>query len=174
MSFVRPELRAALWRWREALAAGAVAALGLWLFLRGLRFGDWLLEGLGAVLGLGALAALWAAVQRARFRSGGEGPGVVRVTERRIAYMGPFDGGAVSVQSLSRLEIAAASDGARHWLLHHPDGPPLAIPLDAAGAEALFDAFAALPGLDPARLAGAVARGGGGAVWTRPARISRA
>ena len=54
-----------------------------------------------------------------------------------------------------------------------PGGTPLAVPIDAEGADALFDAFAALPGLSPARLIEAVERTAGGreTIWSRPRRL---
>ncbi len=172
MSFIRPEVVAQLLRWREALAAVGVTILGLWALGRGLGRGDWLLQGVGGVLILGGAVVAWAAIQRARFRGGGQGPGLVRVTERQITYMGPIHGGAVALSRLEELALVPAGGGDRHWMLHHEDGPPLAIPLSADGAEALFDAFAALPGLDTARLVAAVERGDAGkqVIWTRRAR----
>jgi len=155
MSFVRPEVVAQILRWREALAAGGVTILGLWALGRGLGRGDWLMQGIGGVLVLGGAVVAWAAIQRARFRGGGQGPGLVRVTERQITYMGPIHGGAVALSRIEELALVPAGDGDLHWMLYHEDGPPLAIPLSADGAEALFDAFAALPGLDTARLVAA-------------------
>lgn len=165
MSLIRPELTARLWHWREALAAAAIALLGVWTVGRA---EGWLMQAVGALILAGALAALYAAVQRARFRSGGQGPGIVRVTERRIAYLGPRQGGAVSLNAIAEIALAPDPDG-HHWELSHPEGPPLFIPVDAVGADALFDAFAALPGLDPARLAGVAERPANGRVivWSR-------
>ena len=157
MILIRPELQARFWHWREALAAAAVAVLGGWLLWRGLRWQDWMLQGLGGLVLAGALAALYAAVQRARFRVPDGAPGIVRVTERRIVYMGPYDGGAVSLQSIVEVALVPGPGG-RHWALCRAGEPALMIPLGALGAEALFDAFAALPGLDPARLARSVER----------------
>jgi hypothetical protein len=77
MSFVRPEARAALWRLREVLAAGALGALGLyWLTSRGL------VAGLGAVCLLAAVALAVVGVQRARFRIG-SGPASSRSMKGR-------------------------------------------------------------------------------------------
>jgi hypothetical protein len=70
--------------------------------------------------------------------------------------------------------------GRRLWRLKQSDGQTLLIPVDAAGADRLFDAFASLPGMDSAALVAAldsVAAKGGRAlsvasetrlVWTRP------
>lgn len=149
MSLIRPELSATLRHWGEALGAAAVVLLGAWGLWRGQ---GWMVQGFGALLLGGGCAALYAAVQRARFRNPGDGPGVVRVTERRIAYLGPFHGGAVSLPTVA--EIALVPDPGGHcWVIAHAEGAPLVIPTDAAGAEALFDAFTSLPGLDPALLA---------------------
>ncbi|MEX0369589.1 MAG: hypothetical protein AB3N09_03100, partial [Tateyamaria sp.] len=54
-------------------------------------------------------------------------------------------------RELQRLTL----DGAQrppHWRLDQPHQPPLMIPVDADGADALFDAFAALPGLKTERM----------------------
>ena len=39
-----------------------------------------------------------------------------------------------------------------HWKLEQPGQQPVMIPVNAAGADALFDAFAALPGLRTERM----------------------
>ncbi|WP_163848952.1 hypothetical protein [Pseudooceanicola aestuarii] len=142
MSFVRPEARAALMKWREALAGGVVALLGLYWTLG--SFG--LLRWIGAVLLLVAGALIVAGVQRARFRTDGGGPGVVRVDEGQIAYFGPLDGGVVALSEVSRLAVdpSAYPPG---WSLSQAGQPDLFIPFNAEGSEALFDVFAALPGL---------------------------
>ena len=48
MNFIRPEVRAFLWRWREGLAGGCVAARGLY----------WILASYGLLSGLGWLVLL--------------------------------------------------------------------------------------------------------------------
>lgn len=147
MSFVRPEARAALARWREALWGGAVVVLGLWW-----GFGA---SGVLSWIGFAALAAGVAltatGVQRARFRGDAGGPGVVQVTEGQIAYFGPRTGGAVAMTELSELALATSA-GNRGWILRQPNQPDLEIPLDAEGADRLFDAFASLPGIRTERM----------------------
>ena len=146
MSVIRPEARAAMWRVRELLAAGAVGALGLyWLTSRGLVFG------LGVACVAVALALAVVGVQRARFRLGAGGPGVVRVDEGQIAYFGPLTGGVLALDDLQRLTLDPTGQPA-HWVLDHLQGPPLHIPVTAEGAETLFDAFAALPGIQTRRM----------------------
>ena len=163
MSFVRPEAARALRRWREAIVAGCVAALGIyWAFGSGIL--SWIGYALaGAGLGLGA-----AAVQRARFRTGGDGPGVVQVNERRLTHFGPLSGGMADLEEVTALRLDATARPP-HWMLDTPGQPALAIPVNAEGAEALFDAFAALPGLDTGRLVQALQhpRDHAGVIWQR-------
>ncbi|OIQ30150.1 MAG: hypothetical protein BM562_09940 [Alphaproteobacteria bacterium MedPE-SWcel] len=147
MSFIRPEASAAIWRWREMLAALVLLAIGL----------RWALMSVGIMQMTGwaciALAVVLAIVggQRMRFRLGSGGPGVVQVTEGQISYFGPLTGGAVA---RSEIEILRLDHTARpsHWVLEQPGQPPLAIPVTATGAEALFDVFASLPGLKTERM----------------------
>ena len=148
--FLRPEAAAVLTRWREVLAACAVLALGLWIAARP----GPIVQGFGYVVaGLAALALI-PAIRRARFATGGDGPGVVQVVEGRILYMGPHSGGAVSLADMTELALYRDVDGRDRWLLSEP-GRILEIPVDAAGAEALFDAFTALPGLRAEQLVSA-------------------
>lgn len=141
VGFIRPEAAAALRRWREALAGVATAALGLWwATLGGLLFI------LGAGLIVAGIALTWVGVQRGRFRTPDGGPGTVQVIEGQISYFGPLTGGMVALDALERL-IFDPSLHPAHWKLSPANADPLHIPMNAAGAEALFDAFAALPGL---------------------------
>lgn len=163
MSFVRPEARAALWRLREVLVAGALAALGIyWLTSRGL------VAGLGAVCLLAALALAVVGVQRARFRVGSGGPGIVTVDEGQIAYFGPLTGGVVALDDVLRLGLDTRGLPA-HWVIDRAGGNSLHIPVTAEGAETLFDAFAALPGLRTERMIGELRRPGGrrAVIWQR-------
>ena len=142
MSFIRPEARAALRRWREVLIGLAVVLVGLsWVVgprgLLGLL--GWGLIALGVVLAV-------IGVQRARFRKEGGGPGMVQVDEGQITYFGPLTGGAVAARDLERLTLDPTARPA-HWVLTQPGQPPLHIPVNAEGSEALFDVFSALPGL---------------------------
>ncbi|MEX3017792.1 hypothetical protein [Gymnodinialimonas hymeniacidonis] len=151
-SFFRPEAMAALTRWREVLMAAAIMAIGLWIALRP---GGVIVTGFGYVLiALGA-AFMVPAFRRARFITGGEGPGAVQVDERRILYMGPVTGGAMALDDLTVLSVRRDRNDEVSWVLADAT-QLLVIPVDAAGADALFDAFAALPGLNVERLIRAV------------------
>ena len=52
---------------------------------------------------------------------------------------------------LTLLSLRRDHEGAAAWILTEP-GQMLVIPIDAAGADALFDAFTTLPGLGAQRL----------------------
>ena len=141
--FIRPQARAALWNWREVIVAIGIFAFGLWwlaAFYPPVRWVGWAFVVLGALLALAGL-------QRARFRQSGQGPGVVNIRERRLAYMGPLTGGVIDVDDLTRLELEPKALPAPHWILSGIGGQSLAIPINADGAEALFDVFATLPGI---------------------------
>lgn len=148
---IRPELRTAAWRWREVIYAGMTAALGLWL----VRLGGLILipAGLALIaLGLGWAVSAW---RRVKFAQGHEGPGLIEVDEGQIAYMGPGAGGYVALPDLVELRLMTLQ-GRRLWRLRQSDGQALLIPVDATGAERLFDAFAALPGIDMAAVVSAL------------------
>lgn len=152
---VRPAALRALRRWREVAAGAALAALALWLALSTFGLLRWVAAA-GALLGLGLA---FTGLQRLRFGAAGGGRGVVRVDERRLTYWGPLTGGVIDMDDLQALDL---DPGARpaHWRLRAP-GAALDIPVDAEGAGALFDLFAALPGLRTEAMLAALARRGG-------------
>lgn len=154
---IREGARAALWRWREVIAAGLVVAFGLWVA----SFGGWVLipfGGLIAAFGAGLGVQAW---RRLRFAQGADAPGVVEVDEGQISYMGPQLGGFVSVPELVELRLVTLR-GRRLWRLRQADGQVLLVPVDAAGAEGLFDVFATLPGMDMAAVLAALSPEGEG------------
>lgn len=155
---IRREVRLALWQWREVLLALAFVGAGLWIAAQG----GWVLIPIGlglAVLALGMAMQGW---RRMRFAQGADAPGIVEVDEAQISYMGPQLGGFVSVAELAEVRLVAMR-GRRLWRLRQADGQALLVPVDAAGAEALFDVFAALPGMDMAALLAALEPQGSGA-----------
>ncbi|MEP6017401.1 MAG: hypothetical protein ABJ251_02830 [Paracoccaceae bacterium] len=147
MSFIRPEASAVLTRWREVLVGLAVLLLGLWW----LFFVGGLLGYLGPFVALAGSALIWIGVQRGRFRRAGDGQGSVQIDEGQIMYFGPHAGGAAALRELERLTLNGAAKPP-HWRLEQKGQPALLIPLNAVGADLLFDAFASLPGLKTARM----------------------
>jgi hypothetical protein len=151
--FLRPAARAALWRWREVLSGLAVAGLGLWWAITAYAIMRWL----GFALVAGGLALVWTGWQRLRFARGGGGAGVVQIDERRLAYFGPLTGGVIDLDDLSRL-VLDPTGHPTHWLLTAKGGNSLSIPVNAEGADQLFDLFAALPGIRTERMLDLLAR----------------
>ncbi|MCB1356779.1 MAG: hypothetical protein KDK53_09875 [Maritimibacter sp.] len=143
MGFFRAEATEAVQRWRGAMVAGAVLALGLWWGLTSLGLVRWT----GWALAAGGAAMLWASVQRARFHGGSGGLGVVEVDERQIVYLAPVGGGFLSLDGLSEVAILPDRAGLPIWRFTG-NGERLSVPASAAGTEALFDAITALPGAD--------------------------
>lgn len=141
MNFIRPEAQAAIMRWREALLGGLVLLLGLYW-----ASGFGILKWVGFAVLIAGSALVVSGVQRARFRAGSGGAGVVQVDERQITYFGPLDGGAAAIDDLIGVSLDASSEPPV-WVLRQPAQPELHIPINATGADALFDAFAALPSI---------------------------
>ncbi len=146
-AFLRPAARAAVWRWREVIFAGLILALGLWWGFQSYGFVRWV----AGLLGLVGLLTGLIALQRLRFAMGGGGPGVVQVDERQLAYFGPLSGGVIDLPDLVRVDLDPTGKPA-HWVLTDLAGQVVHIPVNAAGAEALFDVFAALPGIRTGRM----------------------
>lgn len=151
MPLIRPEVTALALRAREVILAAALLGFGLWLIGQG----GYLLMPLGC--GIGALGLAWAilAYRRMRFAQDIAAPGVVEVDEAQVGYLGPQGGGYVSIADLQEIRLLSLR-GRRVWRLKQLDGQALLIPVDAEGADRLFDAFASLPEIDTAALVAAL------------------
>lgn len=144
---IRPEIATALVRYREALGAGLVVVVGLWLVV----LGGYVLVPLGVIVAAIGAALTLTALRRARFVQTVAAPGVVDLDERQISYLAPELGGFISLDELVEIRLLSMR-GHRMWRLKQADGQALLIPIDATGAEMLFDVFASLPGMDTAAL----------------------
>ena len=154
--FLRPEARAALNRWREAVIGLCIMAVSL-QFAWGASGGR---RGLAFAVALVGLAILVEGIRRARLPRDGGGAGVVEIDERQITYFGPDGGGAVSVEGLRRIEARPTGKGRFLWVFHGETGTSLAVPSNAEGALRIFDALSVLRGLDiDAVIAASQARG---------------
>jgi len=151
MIWLRPEVSAALHKGQEVIAAGAVVLVGVWL----VWLGGYLLVPVGLlVMGLGTILAHMA-WRRMRFVQAISAPGLVELDEGQVGYLGPGDGGFLSLEELVELRLMRLH-GKRMWRLKQADGQALLIPVEAQGAERLFDAFASLPGMDTRALVAAL------------------
>ena len=143
MSFIRPEAQQTLLRFREVLVGAVLDLLGLMLILTGRGLAVWI----GVVICIGASVLILAGIQRTRVRIGAGGAGGVTVVEGAVSYFGPLTGGAVSLGEMSRLRFDPRHTPP-HWVLEQPGHDPLLIPMNAERADALFDAFEGLKGLN--------------------------
>jgi len=151
MALIRPAVTDLIWRAREVIWGALVVAAGLWLIV----LGGYLLVPVGLVVcGVGAVLATMA-FRRMRFAQEVSAPGLVELDEAQVGYLGPETGGFLSLNEVIELRILTLR-GRRVWRLKQADGQALLIPVDAAGAERLFDAFANLPGMEPAALLAAL------------------
>ena len=148
---IRPELIQRFKKYREVIAAVFFAFVGIWV----MSWGVWFWQGVGALVLLTGAALAYTALRRMRFQTDQVGPGVVEVDERQISYFSAYEGGAVSIEALARITCVTTDTGPwaedLHWVLEEDGGSTLTIPNSAAGTEKLFDAFAALPGVDYAK-----------------------
>lgn len=151
MSFIRPAVLAQMHRHRETLSAAALTGLGLWLA----TWGGLVFPVLGVLLLAIGIGWMVLALRSLRFAQGGEAPGLVQVSEGQVAYLGPRIGGFIGLPDLVEIRLLTLR-GRRVWQLQPLQGQALHIPVEAAGADALFDAFATLPGLDTATLVAAL------------------
>lgn len=148
MSFLRPEVREGLLRWREALIGAALVLAGLHLAVFGLGVQRWLGAGMAAV----GVMLVWEGFRRARFPAPGGGAGMVDVDERQITYFGPLGGGSISINELVRVNIRTSDLGPMapdlYWDFFDAEGHSLTIPGDEEGVDLIFDALSALEGVD--------------------------
>ncbi|MDD9720192.1 hypothetical protein PVW51_05780 [Sulfitobacter sp. PR48] len=155
MTFLRPEAAESLWRWREVIAGAVLGLTGLWL----VAVPGFLLAVVGYPLIAAGAGLAWIGLQRLRFRAGRDGPGAVQVDEGEVTYFGPLTGGTVALREMQSLTLERNMYPA-HWRLEQPGQSALLIPVNAAGSEALFDAFATLPGIRTERMLGELRAGG--------------
>jgi hypothetical protein len=151
MSFVRPDVTAAIWRLREILLTLTLAAIGLWLIL----LGGWVLVPLGLIVLAISITFTRHALARLKFQQAVGAPGIVELDEAQLGYLGPEVGGFISLDEAVELRLVTMH-GRRLWRIKQADGQAMLVPVDATGAAQLFDAFASLPGMDVSALAAAV------------------
>ncbi len=170
MSFIRPEVRDLLQRWSEVIASAVIMLVGLWFLFTD----QWIWQGLGIFIAVVGAILGFAAWRRTRFASLTAGPGLVEVDERQISYFAPYEGGVVSIDMLARITAVAPVKGGGPddltWVLEEDGGVTLTIPNAAAGAQDLFDAFAALTDVDYSNAQRALEDRSGDSfvIWSKP------
>ena len=160
MSFIRPELQQRLeplrYIWMELAASLVVGALGLALVWRGVQYGSWINAGIGVALVAVAGIVLMVAYRAAIIRRDPDAAGIVEVTERRITYLAPEQGGIVNLDNLTKLEILTTSGGPFlqdvFWVFWLRDEPTVMIPNNAEGSAKIFDVVDGLPGVSFAQI----------------------
>lgn len=164
MSFLRPEAIAQILRLREALGAVFAIGLGLWM----LSDPGPVVRGVGVVITLVGAGLLVNALRRLRFVGRDQAPGIVVLDEGQVSYLGPVTGGAMALRDLAVLRLRSENNR-KTWVLADDAGNMLSIPHGAQGESLLFDAFAALPGMDMTRLLAKLNAAGDGSavVWQR-------
>lgn len=145
---MRPEVRTALFRWREVIVGLVFVALFAWWSLSSYGVMRWIAL---TVTGIAVIFA-FAAVQRARFSQGGGGFGAVEVDEGVVSFFSPLTGGQIEIGAISSVTLLPGPKGHAHWQIDAYGQTPLTIPLNAHGAEALFDAFVGLEGLETEKM----------------------
>ncbi|MEM0976983.1 MAG: hypothetical protein AAGJ34_05585 [Pseudomonadota bacterium] len=158
---IRPEIITFLRRWTEAIAfgLGAVVTLAFVLVAKPVLIVAII------VLGFSVICAILAYLgyRRVRLRDIGQGPGHVELRERKIAYFGPSDGGILSLDNVTSVALSfnygMDRTGRYYWVLHSLDAPPLSIPSNASGIDALIAGLSALPGIQLDRAAQVQTRG---------------
>lgn len=148
MQLLRPEVKDAIWRSREALIGAGVSMFGLYWAVTGMG----IMQIVGTSLTIAGALLFFAGIQRARFRTGHGGAGVVHVVEGQVAYYGPYEGGTMAISELTKVELDPTTEPASQWILHDPHSPPLRIPTNAEGADSLFDVFASLDGIETEKM----------------------
>ena len=151
MTIFRPEVTALFIRHREAIAASVIVLAGVWL----MALGGYVLFPLGMIIAAIGGTLTVTALRRARFTQTIAAPGIVELDEAQVGYLAPDLGGFLSLDELCEIRLLVLQ-GKRMWRLKQADGQALLIPVDAAGADRLFDAFAALPGMDSSALVAAL------------------
>ena len=151
---IRPRLQALLRANAELLVFAGLALFGLWVAF----WGGWFFALLGAAVALVGGSLALGALRRGPFRRPVGAPGVVEIVEGAIRYYGATEmGGEIPLRDLVEIRLLRL-EGRVHWRLRSQTAEALLIPVDAAGASALADAFTALPGLHMGTVSAALAQ----------------
>jgi hypothetical protein len=152
MSFLRPEIKLWLYKWRECLISFIIAMLGLWMAFHGASKYNLILQFSGYIIAITGICITIAAYRRVSFSQFPNGLGLVEIRERQIVYFDPSGGIAFSADNIISIEINISSTSGPSWRLKTEDQSMVNIPLNAFGNEKLFDIFLTLPGVESSHL----------------------
>lgn len=155
MPFIRPELRERYpflsYNWPEVVSAVGLFWLGGSVAWKGFKYGSWVNMMVGALLCTFSVLFFLVTYRAAQVRKKPESPGIVEVTERRISFLAPTQGGIVELDDLTKLEIMTTDQGPYtqdvFWVFWLQDQSTVMIPNNAQGSEKIFDAIDGLPGV---------------------------
>lgn len=156
MAIFRPEALRTLRRWQEPIVVAVILLATLRVLWLAYAWSSWTMAVFGIALAGLAGSFLYVALLRMRLRGDADGPGLVEIDERNITYLSPHLGGSVSIDSIRKIDVSPTRSGGRNWVLYSYESSPVLIPFTAAGADALVEAFSALPGLGVERISRAV------------------
>ena len=148
MSFLRPEIKLWLYKWRECLISLVIAILGLWIGLHGASKYNLILQFSGYIIAITGICIAIVAHRRLSFSQIPNGLGLVEIKERQIVYLDPTGGLAFSADNIISIEIGVSNTFGPSWRLKTEDQSIINIPLNAFGNEKLFDIFLTLPGVE--------------------------
>ena len=152
MSFLRPEIKLWLYKWRECLISLIIAALGLWIGFHGASKYNLILQFSGYIIAIIGICIAIVAHRRLSFSQFPNGLGLVEIKERQIVYFDPTGGLAFSADNIISIEISISNTFGPSWRLKTEDQSIINIPLNAFGNEKLFDIFLTLPGVESSHL----------------------
>ncbi|MHA3913242.1 hypothetical protein [Halovulum sp. GXIMD14793] len=134
----------------EVISFLIVAGLGLGLAWSAMRQGGWLTAAIGLVIAAVALAFLFVILMVARTRSDSSAPGIVEISERRIAYLAPKDGAVIDLDEVTRIDIRTTDSGPFapdvFWVFTVDGQGLVTIPTNARDAGDIIGVIDGLPG----------------------------
>jgi hypothetical protein len=150
VSFVRPELQEKIVQWQEPLIHVGFILVELWVFWSAVTRLNVTLQVLCVALLLMSSGLLIVSIRKLRLRGAGTVQGHVEVDERRITYFTGGDGWSVSINDLRLVELHSPTEAEADmvWVFKDILGTTLTIPSSSTNVDALFDALAALQGVD--------------------------
>ncbi len=149
---IRPEVAAGLKRWVEPSVALGASLAALWVVgMPGMRWG-WLSLALALPIAVAGGVWLRVAVRRAMM-TGPRAQGALFVEERRVLHVGPMGNVQVDLDDVTQIDLLVSSrrDVPPGLMVYLPESPPVSLPLDVQGGDALLDAMTALPGFSADR-----------------------